>query len=218
MFPLFNPSVSHYYYGCSKSFLVCICLLTYLQSLLEIRKMVHTPLVSPVGANGESPATPTPAQKPASTAASSPYTSGLRTIFEEVAPDSVVELASDKTAKVKTRVAKLDSLISEMEELVYDFKGKVRGVAREFEDLKADIDALSLEFEAQENDHMAALACLEEERHTRRDYIGKLRNAEVEILHLYDSLSNGTAVAVNGSAAGGYSQAHSSEAIYERYA
>ncbi|KAJ3520804.1 hypothetical protein NMY22_g12586 [Coprinellus aureogranulatus] len=126
-------------------------------------------------------------------------------------PETTTKLASDKVARIQTRTDKLENHVEELESLVKGFKGRVSGLVREFELLKEDLAAFGEEYEALEADHLDTLAALDEETSTSYHYIGKLRNAEVEIHHLYAALPEGIDIGLN-------SQAKSLSPIYDRYA
>lgn len=112
---------------------------------------------------------------------------------------------------VKRRASALEWRIEGLEDMVLAFKSKLRGVARDFDGLKKEIDHLSLEFEAMEDDHMAALDCLREEKFTSQEYAGKLRDAEAEIELLHQSLP--TKELGEDTLLGGFSQAQSTKPV-----
>ena len=137
------------------------------------------------------------------------------TIYQKIARASRedTESASSRNDRMNSHTARLGRCISQLESLAKDFKAKVKGVAREFGALKEELAAYSEEYEGLETDYFDAVAGLEEEKSTTISYLEKLRNAEVEIFHLYECIEAGS-----GEALVGYSQAKTLEPIYERYA
>ena len=124
-----------------------------------------------------------------------------------------VEGVSTKTERVDACTKKLEEQIRQLESLSNKFKRKVDRIAQGFQDLTGELSQYSEEFEGLENDYHHALAALHEERETVYSYMGKLRNAEVEIGVLFDCIPEGA-----GEALCGYSQAKTFLPKYERYA
>ncbi|TEB21217.1 hypothetical protein FA13DRAFT_1800108 [Coprinellus micaceus] len=122
-----------------------------------------------------------------------------------------IELAS--STRVRARTDTLEDRIHQLELLADGFKEKVQGVAKEYNLLSRELSQYSEEFEGLETDYFDALAALEEEKFTVRDYLGKLRHAEIEISILWDSLPEGYAEALLG-----HSQAKTYDPIFERRA
>lgn len=118
----------------------------------------------------------------------SPSPEPVETAHQIIARRSIAELACDKAAKVKVHRISLEDKIRELETLAHAFRKKVKGVSKEFEKLKAGMDGLTHDFEVLEEDHIAALASLGEEKATATSYLGILRNREKELALIYQNL------------------------------
>ncbi|KAJ3522681.1 hypothetical protein NMY22_g11783 [Coprinellus aureogranulatus] len=103
----------------------------------------------------------------------------------EALTDTPMKLAGDKAVAMRSRSDSLEGGIRQLEALVHVFKGGVRSLAKEFNELKEEIDQVLMDFEALEDDHMAALASLEEEKGAVNDWIVKLKSCEAELIEVY---------------------------------
>ena len=140
---------------------------------------------------------------------------GAITIYQKMAISSRedTELARSMNERVNSHTAHLGRHICQLESLAKDFRAKVKGVAREFKELKTELSQYSESFEGLEVDYCDAVAALYEEKGTVISYIEKLRNAEVEIHQLHKCIETGSEEHLVG-----YSQAKTLEPLYERYA
>ncbi|KAJ3515694.1 hypothetical protein NMY22_g14384 [Coprinellus aureogranulatus] len=115
--------------------------------------------------------------------------------------------------RIQSPTDNLERQIQELELLVAGFKSKVDVVVQGFEQLKTEMSLFALDHETLETDHFTTLSALREEQGTVRNYLGKLRNAEVEIFTLRQLVPED-----KQDLAIPCSQARSLEPIYERYA
>ncbi|KAJ3533443.1 hypothetical protein NMY22_g7333 [Coprinellus aureogranulatus] len=124
---------------------------------------------------------------------------------------SGIELVGDKVKRISSRTNKLEHRIDELESLIRALRQNASGIVRDFEALRGDLVEFGECCEALESDHFTALVELQEEKFRVGDYIGKLRNSELEIYHLYAALPEGTDIGFS-------SQAKTFMPLYERYA
>ena len=96
----------------------------------------------------------------------------------------------DTVSKVKAQSNRLEDKIHDLEEMVRGFRTKVKGVAWDFNTLRADVERLSSEFDALEDDHRGSLASVQEEKATATYYLGLLRNTEKELYLVYQNIEN----------------------------
>lgn len=120
-------------------------------------------------------------------------------------------LACDKVARMNAHANSLEDRIRSLEILTLEFSRRVKDVTKDFRGLRDEIEHVSEELEVLEADHFTVLSCLEEERQTRASYIQKLRNAEVELFHIYQEYPEAAEATM------AISQAKSFDAIFERF-
>ena len=122
-------------------------------------------------------------------------------------------VAKDKNDVLEADSSAFDKHIRELALLAAGFSERVEEIAQEFQGLKEIINQHAEAFESLEIDHLSALEALEEEKDTVADYVGKLRNAEVEIRILYQHIPEEAEEFLIA-----FSQAKSTTATYDRYA
>ncbi|KAJ3534490.1 hypothetical protein NMY22_g6904 [Coprinellus aureogranulatus] len=127
--------------------------------------------------------------------------------------ETVTKPAEEHTRKFKVLSEKLEDHFVDLEMLAIAFRASVDGVSREFEELKAELNEAMEQYGTLETDNATAVAALEEERQTVCDYVGKLRNCEAELFHVYQAVPEENQVLL-----GGFGQAKSMAPIFDRYA
>lgn len=176
--------------------------------------------VAPYTSNAPSPVCTTPPEPASVLELSSPSSPipAIATIYQNRAMVLVRgrDPASHQMEKIKARTDDLDSRIRDLKGLAKTLRGTAKEVAKDFNALKESVGELTHNFEALEADHIAALACLEEEKDTVNHYVGTLRNVEKELFLIYQKLEGHPDEL--DILPGGFSQAMSSEPIFERFA
>ncbi|KAJ3538213.1 hypothetical protein NMY22_g5262 [Coprinellus aureogranulatus] len=95
--------------------------------------------------------------------------------------------ASDKVARMKTSADAMERKIEDLEDLVGSFRRKLKRVSVGFMELRYEVDHVSQQFEALEEDHFNALENLDKGRIRCGSYIEKLRIAEKELDHIHQA-------------------------------
>ncbi|KAJ3540912.1 hypothetical protein NMY22_g4109 [Coprinellus aureogranulatus] len=121
-------------------------------------------------------------------------------------------LASDKVKKMKASADVVEMRVEELESLIRAFGRKVKRVNNDLAGLRDEIDHVSEQFEAMEDDNLRLIDCLDEERTSRWSYIEKLRMCEAELFHVYQQCPEAREAGAD------FSQPKTIEPIFERYA
>ncbi|KAJ3543871.1 hypothetical protein NMY22_g2986 [Coprinellus aureogranulatus] len=121
-------------------------------------------------------------------------------------------LASDKVERMKASADVVETRVEELESLIRAFGRKVKRVNNDLAGLRAEIDHVSEQFEALEDDNLRLIDCLDEERGSRWSYIEKLRMCEAELFHVYQECPEAREAGAD------FSQPKTYEPIFERYA
>jgi outer membrane murein-binding lipoprotein Lpp len=104
-------------------------------------------------------------------------------------PSTTYSFVDDTAAtRLKAQSSCLEDKVRDLDEMVRMFRTKIKGVSRDFQTFKTDVDQLAHEFDALEDDHRRALASLEEEKSTATRWLGLLRNREKELFIVYQNL------------------------------